>query len=108
MFQYRVDRSIKIGSNVWIGFNALILPGCIIEDYAVIAAGSVVCANVPRGAIAGGNPARVIKYRDFTNLDLLGEMPVCSIKKMGFLNTTIKEKNKTIFYPHMLYLSFEP
>jgi maltose O-acetyltransferase len=49
---------------VWIGVGSIILPGVVIEDYAVIAGGSVVAHNVPIGAIVGGNPARVNKYRD--------------------------------------------
>lgn len=63
MWEYRIDKPIKVGRHVWIGTGSIILPGVIIEDFAVIAAGSLVAANVPKGAIVGGNPARVIKYR---------------------------------------------
>ena len=48
-----------IGSNVWIGSGAIILPGVSIGDDAVIGAGSVVTRDVPPGATAVGNPARV-------------------------------------------------
>jgi maltose O-acetyltransferase len=54
-------RPIRIGRNVWIGGGALILPGVEIGDDAVIGAGSVVTRSVPAGAIAVGNPARVLK-----------------------------------------------
>ena len=64
MWLERVDAPVKIGSHVWIGLNTVILPGVIIEDYAVIGAGSVIVDNVPKGAIVAGNPARIIKYRD--------------------------------------------
>lgn len=64
MWAKRIDSPIKIGKHVWIGVNSVILPGVIIEDYAVIAAGSIVVDNVPQGAIVAGNPARIIKYRD--------------------------------------------
>ena len=64
MWAKRIDRPIKIGKFVWIGAGAIILPGVIIEDNAVIGAGSVVTANVPKGAIVVGIPARIIKYRD--------------------------------------------
>lgn len=64
MWRYRIDKPISIGKHVWIGTSCVILAGVIIEDYAVVAAGSVVTANVPQGAIVGGNPARIIKYRD--------------------------------------------
>jgi len=52
-------RPIRIGANVWIGAGALILPGVTIGDDAVIGAGSVVTRDVPAGATAMGNPARV-------------------------------------------------
>jgi maltose O-acetyltransferase len=52
-------RPIHIGRNVWIGGGAIILPGVTIGDDAVIGAGSVVTRNVPAGATAFGNPARV-------------------------------------------------
>ena len=64
MWHQRIDRPIKIGRHVWIGVGSIILPGVIIEDYAVVAGGSVVAHNVPKGAIVGGNPARIIKYRN--------------------------------------------
>jgi maltose O-acetyltransferase len=52
-------RPIAIGSNVWIGGGAIILPGVTIADEAIIGAGSVVTRDVPRGATVLGNPARV-------------------------------------------------
>ena len=53
-----------IGNDVWIGFNAIILPSVSrIEDGAVIGAGSVVTKDVPHFAIVAGNPAKIIKYR---------------------------------------------
>lgn len=60
----RIDKPITIGKHVWIGTGAIVIPGIIVEDYAVIAAGTVVTANVPKGAIVAGNPARIIKFRD--------------------------------------------
>jgi virginiamycin A acetyltransferase len=53
----------RVGNDVWIGYGALIMPGVTIGDGAIIATGSVVTKNIPPYAIAGGNPASVIRYR---------------------------------------------
>lgn len=52
-------RPIVMGFNVWIGGGALILPGVTIGDDAIVGAGAVVTRDVPAGAMAVGNPARV-------------------------------------------------
>ncbi|WP_274619067.1 acyltransferase [Acinetobacter sedimenti] len=52
-----------IENNVWIGHGAIIMHGVRIETGAVVAAGAVVTKNVPKDAIVGGNPARIIRYR---------------------------------------------
>lgn len=53
----------SIGNDVWIGCNAIILPGVDVGDGAVIAAGSVVTKSIPKYAIVGGNPAKFIRWR---------------------------------------------
>jgi acetyltransferase-like isoleucine patch superfamily enzyme len=57
-------RPIRIGHNVWIGFDACVLPGVTIGDGAVIGARSVVCEDVPALTVAAGNPARRIRTLD--------------------------------------------
>lgn len=52
---------IHIGKNVWIGANAMVLPGVTIGDGAVIAAGAIVTKDVPANTIVGGIPAKKIK-----------------------------------------------
>jgi maltose O-acetyltransferase len=51
-------RPVRIGSDVWIGGGAIILPGITIGDGAVIGAGSVVTRDVAAGVTVAGNPAR--------------------------------------------------
>ena len=55
--------NMEIGNDVWIGQNAIILPGVNVGDGAVIAAGAIVVKNVDDYEIVGGNPAKHIKYR---------------------------------------------
>jgi acetyltransferase-like isoleucine patch superfamily enzyme len=53
----------KIGRDVWIGANAVILGGVTIGDGAVIAAGAVVNRDVEAGAVVAGVPAREVRRR---------------------------------------------
>lgn len=52
-----------IGNDVWIGYQALIMPGIKIGNGAIISSRSVVTSDVPAYSIVGGNPARVIRQR---------------------------------------------
>lgn len=52
---------IKVGNNVHIGINAVIMPGVTIGDNVVIGVGAVVTKDIPSNSIAAGVPARVIK-----------------------------------------------
>ena len=52
---------IHIGNNVWIGADAVILPGVTIGDGAIVAAGAVVTRDVKAYTLAGGVPARLLK-----------------------------------------------
>jgi acetyltransferase-like isoleucine patch superfamily enzyme len=57
------DGDIIIEDDVWIGAGSVILAGVHIGKGAVIAAGAVVNKDIPEYALAGGVPAKVIKYR---------------------------------------------
>lgn len=54
-------RPVVIGDDVWIGANAVILPGVTIGRHAVVAAGAVVTQDVPENTLVGGVPAKIIK-----------------------------------------------
>jgi maltose O-acetyltransferase len=54
-------KPVEIGSDVWVGGGAIILPGVRIGSRAVIGAGSVVTRDVPDDVFAAGNPCRVIR-----------------------------------------------
>jgi maltose O-acetyltransferase len=59
--QQEFGKPVEIGSDVWVGGGAIILPGVRIGSRAVIGAGSVVTRDVPDGMFAAGNPCRVIR-----------------------------------------------
>ena len=54
-------KEIKIGNNVWIGGNVVVLPGVTIGDNVVIGAGSIVTKDIPSNVVAVGNPCKVLK-----------------------------------------------
>lgn len=57
-------KPIKIGNNVWIGSNAIILPEVTIGNDVIIGAGSVVTHDIESNCIAVGNPAKVIGKKE--------------------------------------------
>ena len=56
--------STKIGNEVWIGANVIILAGTNVGNHAIVGAGSIVTKDIPKNAIVGGNPAKIIKFRN--------------------------------------------
>lgn len=71
-YEERMDREtdhpkmaeVKIGNNVFIGANTIVLKGVTIGDRSIIGAGSVVTKNIPEDEIWGGNPAKFIRKID--------------------------------------------
>ncbi|MDT0559380.1 acyltransferase [Ichthyenterobacterium sp. W332] len=61
---------VTIGNNVFIGVNTVVMRNVTIGDHAIIGAGSVVNKDVPTGAIAAGNPIKIIKELDKPYRDL--------------------------------------
>lgn len=77
----------KIGHDVWIGANAVVMKGVKVGNGAIVGASAVVTKNVPSYAIVVGNPAKVIKYRyDKKDIEWLQE-----IKWWNFSRKKIKE-----------------
>jgi len=53
---------IEIGDNCWIGCNAIILPGVVLGEHVVVAAGAVVTRSVAANSLVGGVPGRVLRH----------------------------------------------
>lgn len=61
--EYPQKGDLKIGNDVWIGYNATIMAGVSIGDGAIIGTNAMVVKDVPPYSIVGGNPAKEIKKR---------------------------------------------
>ena len=60
-----VVKSVKIGKYCWLGMGVIILPGVILGDYTIVAAGAIVSKSFPDGyCVIGGNPAKILKLLD--------------------------------------------
>lgn len=57
------EMPIVVGDDVFLGARVTVLPGVTIGDGATVGAGSVVSRDVPAGAVAVGNPAKVVRVR---------------------------------------------
>jgi galactoside O-acetyltransferase len=69
--QSEIASEVSIGSNVWIGASAVVLPGASIGDSSVVGAGSVVSGSVPAHTVVAGVPARVIREIGVGDAELL-------------------------------------
>lgn len=78
-----------IGNDVWIGFDALIMPGVKIGNGAIISSRSVVTSDVPAYTIVGGNPAKIIKKR-------FPEETIATLEKLAWWNWPVEKITKNI------------
>ena len=88
-------KDVHIGENVWIGADVSIMPGVTIGEGAVVAACACVTKDVPACAVVGGNPARVLKYRDRERYDTLkaSDSIYLKLKQQGV--TLLDEKQRS-------------
>lgn len=89
-----IAKKVIIKENVWIGGDVIILPGITIEEGAVIGAGALINKNVPKGAVVGGNPFQIIKYRDlekYEKLKLQGKIYLRE-KQMGNIKMKVNQQ----------------
>lgn len=62
-FPEELSQTTIIGSDVWIGYGAIVLSGVTVGDSSIIAAGSVVTRDIPVNSVVAGNPAKLIRKR---------------------------------------------
>ncbi len=83
-----IIKDIFIDENVWIGADVTIMGGVSIGEGAIIAASSTVTKDIPKYAIVGGCPAKLIKYRDESKYDRL--------KMQNAIYLKLKNEGKTL------------
>lgn len=97
----RVEETV-IGKNVFLGANAVVLPGVKIGDNVIIGAGSVVTKDVPSGVVVGGNPARILStveayLEKCQQRNVLYDVTERVLKKHGTgVKATVEETNELI------------
>lgn len=93
---------VKIGNNVFVGANAVILPGVSIGSNVIIGAGSIVNKDIPDNSIACGVPCKVVgKYDDFVskNRELMKSSPVYNKERSQLTYEDIEKQKKDLGDP---------
>ena len=82
-----------VGENCWIGARSMICPGVKIDDGAIVAMGSVVTKSIPKCAIVGGNPAKIIGWRNLQEYEENAKLNR-TIQRNKPINFTVKDEFK--------------
>lgn len=94
---------IKVGNDVFIGVNSVIMPGVVIEDEVIIAAGAIVTKSIPSGVIVAGNPAKIIgNYSDFKNKCLKEQCSQADFKKGVSFRSNILSLTEEFIKPFLV------
>lgn len=97
-----IYNKIEIGNSVFIGVNAIIMPGVKIEDRVIVAPGSVITKSIPSGVIVAGIPAKVIgKYADIEDRMLKEYISDKDMRKELSYKERILKIYKQEFKPYM-------
>jgi len=89
--------AIKVGNNVCLGFNVLLLPNTEIGDNSIVAAGAVVKGKIPPNSVVMGNPAKVVM-----SIDVQKRLVLMSRFKFNSKGMNYKQKKKMLsrfFWP---------
>lgn len=80
-----------VGNDVWIGTEAMIMPGVSIGDGAIIGSRSLVTKDVPPYTVVGGNPAKILKIR-------FNESEINMLKELSWWNWPVEQINEAMEY----------
>jgi maltose O-acetyltransferase len=69
-FHQNWQQPITLKSNVWLGANAIVMPGVTIGENSIIGAGAVVTEDIPANSVAVGVPAKVVRTLDIDEVEL--------------------------------------
>lgn len=83
---------VKIGSNVFVGFGSIILPGVTIGNNVIVGAGSIVRESIPDNSVVMGNPAKIIcTTEEYLNKNK-ERMKIAKVYEKAIENMTTEEK----------------
>lgn len=88
-YEDKPSKPIKIGNDVWIGYNVTILNGVTIGDGAVLGTNTTIAKDIPPYSIVIGNPAIIIKYR-------FSEVQINALERIKWWNWDIEKIKRNL------------